>query len=300
MVVQILPTNCGKLVTGRDTPTNPNWFSQRFLNHQDPELIWVIKTDVSTPVPAPCHSKKLLETLEIAGLKRREFHPFLLQDTTKRKKLHYDSSWWLSYQENICTSQIGTSPQVGIKSFESIWNHRPRIWCLCFSRSRFSFVMASKFTSGGKKNMFQKSLGPKVFVQSQASFLSKWGRFSRCFQPFLLAMHPTSPGGQNANDHRNTTIPKDIHPPKTNGWYPKIHGFCRYIFRFQGGLFQLPCFLFLGCKTLPCPPKISPLPVGIPELSSPNIDSEACLGRCPSPFLNIHHLERIDGNRHSH
>ena len=93
-------------------------------------------------------------------------------------------------------------------------------------------------------------------------------------------MHPTSPGGQNANDHRNTTIPKDIHPPKTNGWYPKIHGFCRYIFRFQGGLFQLPCFLFLGCKTLPCPPKISPFSVGIPELSSPNIDSEACLGRC--------------------
>lgn len=77
MVVQILPTNCGKLVTGRDTPTNPNWFSQRFLNHQHPELIWVIKTDVGTPVPAPCHSKKLLETLEIAGLKRREFHFFV-------------------------------------------------------------------------------------------------------------------------------------------------------------------------------------------------------------------------------
>lgn len=122
--------------------------------------------------------------------------------------------------------------------------------------------MASKCTAGGKKKCSKRVLGPRFSFNLKHLSFPNEGDFHGVSNPF--GWHPTSPGGQKANDHGNTTIPKDIHPLKLAAGTQKFMVFVD-IYSVSKGAF----FSFQGCKTFPCPPKISPLPIGIPELSSP-------------------------------
>ncbi len=126
-----------------DTPSNLNWFSTRFLNHQQPQLIWLVNNKQRYPVPRTC----AVPLEEVAGNAR--------------------DSW----PQKICARQIGSSPQVKkiIMEIQKTFETTTLGFgvCVFFVCSRFSSCHGIQVHF----RLWQKKLIPKKVLDPSFSFL---------------------------------------------------------------------------------------------------------------------------------